>query len=201
MRWRTATLWQTSVELWALHNDKKIHLFFFIQLRWARCDLYYIFTVTGRFWPKKTREWEGMGVILPGVEQFFRRIGTALVFFFVGEGRERFENPLPSHHLLYTSRVKKMTKKVTLDPSQPAHSLFELLSSGRRYRSLSTKTTRHTNIFSPRPYPTWTTHNTPQYCTSVKKTHQTFICTHAHSQFCLWTFFFCIFLFYYYRYS
>ncbi len=168
MRWRTATLWQTSVELWALHNDKKLHLFCFIQLRWARCDLYYIFTVTGRFWPKKTREWEGMGVILPGVEQFFRRIGTALDIFFVGEGRERFENPLPSHPLLYTSRVKKMAKKVTLDPSQPAHSLFELLPSGRRYRSLSTKTTRHKNIFSPRPYPTWTTHNTPQYCTSVK---------------------------------
>ncbi len=95
-----------------------------------------------------------MGVILPGVEQFFRRIGMALDIFFVGEGRERFENPLPSHPLLYTSRVKKMAKKVTLDPSQPAHSLFELLPSGRRYRSLSTKTTRHKNIFSPRPYPT-----------------------------------------------
>ncbi len=59
----------------------------FIQLiRWARCDLYYIFTVIDSYRQKKkkttTREWEGMGVILPGVErdgifpQFFRGIGT-----------------------------------------------------------------------------------------------------------------------------
>ncbi len=62
-----------------------LHFGFFIQLiRWARCDLYYIFTITDRFRQKKTttREWEGMGVILPGVErdgifpQFFRGIGT-----------------------------------------------------------------------------------------------------------------------------
>ncbi len=40
-------------------------------------------------------------------------------------------------------------KKVTLDPSHPAHSLFVLLPSGRRYRSLSTKTARHKNSFFP----------------------------------------------------
>ncbi len=43
--------------------------------------------------------------------------------------------PLPSLRELYTSRVRKRAKKVTLDPSHPAHSLFELLSSGRCYRS------------------------------------------------------------------
>ncbi len=62
--------------------------------------------------------------------------------------------PLPSLQELYTSRVRKRAKKVTLDPSHPAHSLFVLLPSGQRYRSLSTKTARHKNIFSPRPYPT-----------------------------------------------
>ncbi len=62
--------------------------------------------------------------------------------------------PLPSLQELYTSRVRKRAKKVTLDPSHPAHSLFVLLPSGRRYRSLSTKTARHKNSFSPRPYPT-----------------------------------------------
>ncbi len=50
------------------------------------CDLYYIFTVIDSYRQKNknktTREWEGMGVILPGVErdgiflQFFRGIGT-----------------------------------------------------------------------------------------------------------------------------
>ncbi len=34
-------------------------------------------------------------------------------------------------------------------PSHPAHSLFELLPSGRLYRALSTRTTRHRNSFFP----------------------------------------------------
>ncbi len=34
-------------------------------------------------------------------------------------------------------------------PLTPAHSLFELLPSGRRYRTLSTRTTRHRNSFFP----------------------------------------------------
>ncbi len=57
--------------------------------------------------------------------------------------------PLPSLQELYTSRVRKRAKKVTLDPSHPAHSLIVLLPSGRRYRSLSTKTARHKNSFFP----------------------------------------------------
>ncbi len=36
---------------------------------------------------------------------------------------------------LNTSRVRKRAKKVTLDPSHPAHYLFELLTSGRCYRA------------------------------------------------------------------
>ncbi len=56
--------------------------------------------------------------------------------------------PLPSLKELYTSRVRKRAKKVTLDPSHPAHSLFELLPSDWCCRSLSTNTARHKN----RPY-------------------------------------------------
>ncbi len=37
--------------------------------------------------------------------------------------------PLPSLQELYTSRVRKRAKKVTLDPSHPAHSPFVLLPS------------------------------------------------------------------------
>ncbi len=36
---------------------------------------------------------------------------------------------LPTVQELYSSRVRKMAGKITLDPSHPAHSLFELLSS------------------------------------------------------------------------
>ncbi len=57
--------------------------------------------------------------------------------------------PLPSLQEFYTSRVRKRAKKVTLDPSHPAHSLFELLPSGRRCSALSTKTARHKNSFYP----------------------------------------------------
>jgi len=60
--------------------------------------------------------------------------------------------PLPSLQELYTSRVRKMAKKVTLDPSHPAHSLIELLPSGRRYRAQKQPDTR--TVFTPRPYPT-----------------------------------------------
>ncbi len=56
---------------------------------------------------------------------------------------------LPTLQDLYLSRVSKRAGKITLDPSHPAHSLFELLPSGRRYRALSTRTTRHRNSFFP----------------------------------------------------
>ncbi len=50
---------------------------------------------------------------------------------------------------LYTSRVRKRAQKITLDPSHPSHLLFELLSSGRRYRASNTRTARHKNSFFP----------------------------------------------------
>ncbi len=56
---------------------------------------------------------------------------------------------LPTLQELHLSRVSKRAVKITLDPSHPAHSLFELLPSGRRYRALSTRTTRHRNSFFP----------------------------------------------------
>ncbi len=56
---------------------------------------------------------------------------------------------LPTLQELYSSRVSKRAGKITLDPSHSAHSIFELLPSGRRYRALSTRTTRHRNSFFP----------------------------------------------------
>ncbi len=56
---------------------------------------------------------------------------------------------LPTLQELYISRVSKRAGKITLDPSHSAHSLFELLPSGRRYKALSTRTTRHRNSFFP----------------------------------------------------
>ncbi len=69
--WATETLYTSWLSV--QYNNKKLHVVFFFQLRLARCDLYYIFTVTDRFRPKKkkTREWEGMGVILLGFSPNF----------------------------------------------------------------------------------------------------------------------------------
>ncbi len=60
---------------------------------------------------------------------------------------------LPSLQDLYYSREKKRAGNIITDPSHPGHDLFALLPSGRRYRSLCTRTSRHKNSFSPMPSP------------------------------------------------
>src|SRR4029434_507697 len=56
---------------------------------------------------------------------------------------------LPTIQDLYTSRVRKRAGTINADPSHPGHKLFNLLPSGRRYRSLFAKTSRHKNSFFP----------------------------------------------------
>ncbi len=115
--------------------------------------------------------------------------------------------PLPSLQELYTSRVRKRAKKVTLDPSHPAHSLFVLLPSGQRYRSQhnrsqSTKTARHKNIFFPQAVSHL--NNTPRYCTSVNNSSNLHLYIghmHIHSSVYGHFFFLYIFIFYYYCFS
>ncbi len=56
---------------------------------------------------------------------------------------------LPSLQDLYNSRVKKWAGNIITDPFHPGHNLFALLPLGRHYRSLSTRTSKHKNIFPP----------------------------------------------------
>uniref|UniRef100_A0A8C7XV90 Reverse transcriptase domain-containing protein n=1 Tax=Oryzias sinensis TaxID=183150 RepID=A0A8C7XV90_9TELE len=58
--------------------------------------------------------------------------------------------PLPSLEELYSSRCLKKAQNILLDPSHPGHSLFELLPSDRRYRTIKTRTNRLKNSFYPR---------------------------------------------------
>ncbi|XP_051920817.1 uncharacterized protein LOC127600345 [Hippocampus zosterae] len=50
---------------------------------------------------------------------------------------------LPTLEDLHTARMKTRGRKILLDPPHPAHHLFQLLPSDRRYRSMRTKSSRH----------------------------------------------------------
>uniref|UniRef100_A0A3P9AWZ0 Reverse transcriptase domain-containing protein n=1 Tax=Maylandia zebra TaxID=106582 RepID=A0A3P9AWZ0_9CICH len=56
---------------------------------------------------------------------------------------------LPSLQDLYTSRTLRRAARISADPSHPGYSLFDLLPSGRRLRSIRTRTSRHKNSFFP----------------------------------------------------
>ncbi|KAF7662509.1 hypothetical protein LDENG_00234150 [Lucifuga dentata] len=56
---------------------------------------------------------------------------------------------LPSLQDLHTSRTRRQVQKIVADPSHPGHHLFEPLPSGRRLRSIKTKTSCHKNSFFP----------------------------------------------------
>ncbi|XP_077947179.1 uncharacterized protein LOC144388805 [Gasterosteus aculeatus] len=54
---------------------------------------------------------------------------------------------LPSLQDLFASRTLRRAKKMVADPSHPGQKLFLSLPSGRRLRSIRTKTSRHRNTF------------------------------------------------------
>lgn len=58
--------------------------------------------------------------------------------------------PLPSLDELYSSHCLKKAKYILQDVSHSGHSLFALLPSGKRYRTLQTRTNRLKNSFYPR---------------------------------------------------
>ena len=56
---------------------------------------------------------------------------------------------LPSLESIYLVRTKNRAQKIIDDVSHPAHSIFEMLPSGRRYRSLKCGTARKRKSFFP----------------------------------------------------
>ena len=56
---------------------------------------------------------------------------------------------LPSLLDLFHSRTSKRAGKIIADPSHPGHHLFQRLPSGKRFRAIKTKTSRHLNSFFP----------------------------------------------------
>ena len=56
---------------------------------------------------------------------------------------------LPSLESLFYSRVSRKTASIIRDKHHPAHTLFDPLPSGKRFRSIRTKTKRFNNSFYP----------------------------------------------------
>ena len=56
---------------------------------------------------------------------------------------------LPSLDSIYAKRLTERARKIAADVSHPGCHLFDLMPSGRRYRSLKTRTGRYQNSFFP----------------------------------------------------
>ena len=54
---------------------------------------------------------------------------------------------LPTIESIYLERIRSKSNKILNDNSHPANHIFELLPSGRRYRSIKSKTSRMRNSF------------------------------------------------------
>ncbi len=57
--------------------------------------------------------------------------------------------PLPSILDIFLARCSSKTNSIVKDPTHPSHSLFQLLPSGRRYRSIRARSARLLNNFFP----------------------------------------------------
>ncbi len=57
--------------------------------------------------------------------------------------------PLPSILDIFLARCSSKTNSIVKDPTHPSHSLFQLLPSGRRYRSIRARSARLLNSFFP----------------------------------------------------
>ncbi len=78
--------------------------------------------------------------------------------------------PLPSILDIFLARCSSKTNSIVKDPTQPSHSLFQLLPSGRRYRSIRARSAILLNSFFPQavralnpnhPTPLWNLMQTP----------------------------------------
>ncbi len=78
--------------------------------------------------------------------------------------------PLPSILDIFLTRCSSKANSIVKDPTHPSHSLFQLLPSGRRYRSIRTRSARLLNSFFPQavialnstqPAPLWNPIQTP----------------------------------------
>ncbi len=68
--------------------------------------------------------------------------------------------PLPSILDIFLTRCSSKAKIIVKDPTHPSHSLFQLLPSGRRYRSIRARSARLLNSFFPQAVRALNSHHT-----------------------------------------
>ncbi len=68
--------------------------------------------------------------------------------------------PLPSILDIFLTRCSSKAKSIVEDPTHPSHSLFQLLPSGRRYRSIRARSARLLNSFFPQAVRALNSHQT-----------------------------------------
>ncbi len=96
--------------------------------------------------------------------------------------------PLPSILDIFLTRCSSKAKSIVEDPTHPSHSLFQLLPSGRRYRSIRARSARLLNSFFPQAVRALNSHHTarslkpqthpppPPYHISGKKLLNFYLC-------------------------
>ena len=57
---------------------------------------------------------------------------------------------LPSLESIYITRTQRIVRCITSDQHHPAHHLLQCLPSGRRFRTIKTRTSRFKNSFYPK---------------------------------------------------
>ena len=70
---------------------------------------------------------------------------------------------LPSIESIYATRILRKATTIISDPSHPANHLFDLHPSGKRFRSVRTRTIRFSNRFYPKAV------QTMSFCTESKE--------------------------------
>ncbi len=68
--------------------------------------------------------------------------------------------PLPAILDIFLTRCSSKAKSIVEDPTHPSHSLFQLLPSGRRYRSIRARSARLLNSFFPQAVRALNSHHT-----------------------------------------
>uniref|UniRef100_A0A669BIH3 Reverse transcriptase domain-containing protein n=1 Tax=Oreochromis niloticus TaxID=8128 RepID=A0A669BIH3_ORENI len=128
----TAPSWSRRQRLFFLRTLRKSHLSSDILVNFYHCTIESILTNCITVWYGNCSASDRKA--LQRVVKTAQRIAGA---------------PLPAIKDIYRKQCLKRAGKIIKDPSHPSHGLFTLLPSGRRYRSLRTKTTRYQNSFFP----------------------------------------------------